>query len=141
LTFVAPRRLTAVSLGLATTLAMHVALSSSAQASCGDWLAHPDDAGAASGGADSDGPMTADHAAESRRTPAGPCHGPHCSKAPVAPLPPSTPVNFSSSGEKLGVIANVAGDEDQGSDFSVFSDADACADAGHPQRIEHPPRS
>ena len=137
----APRRLTAVSLGLATALSMHLALSSSANASCGDWLAHPDDAGAASSNIDGEGQTSAGAAAESRRAPSGPCHGPHCSKAPTAPLPPSAPINFSNSGEKLGVIASVAGDEDEGSDFGVFSGDDACAYAGYPQRIEHPPRA
>lgn len=116
-----------------------------ARASCGDWLAHPNDSMIASKA----GASSPDHSKValsgkhdgSRRSPlSAPCRGPHCRKAP-APLSPSSPLSVDVRLDRLALVPHGGSSEPTACRFRSGHDADVQSLAGFPSRIEHPPRA
>jgi hypothetical protein len=117
----------------------------SADASCGDWLAHTHDMAAMHGGDDANRQHRRDQAsvnneARSSDHPVSkPCHGPFCRNAPSQPAPPA-PVNINLHVEKL-VLCGLADLNLTGCRQSQFGgETDAHPLRGFPNLIDHPPR-
>jgi hypothetical protein len=116
-------------------------------ATCGDWLAHPDQSPTAVERTGSDAHVLVDEdgsvdgTLRSSEQPFPlPCHGPYCRNAPTKPVPTAPPTTVNASDKLLlaaqGIVCNPL------SRWSyVSSDTSAHAVRGFPVDIEHPPRA
>jgi hypothetical protein len=117
-------------------------LSSVASATCGDWLAgsgHSMPAVASEGfliQLPSDGSLQL-----AGRLPAKkPCNGPMCQKSPGAPAP-AVPPTILERVDRIGASLASAAVDSLAGEFALSSEWDARPLAGHPSRVEHPPRA
>jgi hypothetical protein len=117
---------------------------SRAEATCGDWLAHPS-ATAMSQYEHLDHSTAATHPSSndqrrSARLPLSkPCHGPLCRSAPSQPAPPA-PANISFQTEKLALFEIVDTYLADCRRFYNGDDSQSHPLRGFPPRIDHPPR-
>jgi hypothetical protein len=124
-------------------LGLQALIVSSADGSCGDWLAHPPENRASAttslpneaGSRQDEG----DAPRDGQPTGARPCRGVWCGKAPMAP--PPMPVPFPTVNDQMAsTVDSAAGDVDD-LRFALVSCHDAAPRAGFARRIEHPPRA
>lgn len=110
--------------------------SSRANATCGDWLAHPNDAGV-----DQSTPAETPAATAGRHESPRPCSGPFCGRTPTAPAAPAPIQVPTASDQLLAALANssVAVATDRDSALSLVSHA--APQAGFARRIDHPPQA
>lgn len=124
----------------ACVFALLAAFTSVAGASCGDWLAHPNQP-AATAPASSETFPVADSSAVTEKSPLrAPCNGPLCRQAPDVPTPPA-PANVLVHVNKLLVANGAFIGDPQADRFGRAFDGDAYPADGHSLRIEHPPRA
>jgi hypothetical protein len=115
-----------------------IGVTEQAHASCGDWLDH---AAMSENGSPADsatqGKASSDGSSERR----SPCRGPHCSRGPVQPLLPPTPIEItSSSGPKAGIPAFAAVDLELSKQVALWLSPAATPLCGYPASIDRPPR-
>jgi hypothetical protein len=132
---------------LTTALSAAIVLShsSTADASCGDWLDLHSQMDAASQLDSSTKKVHLPRHAEKwksssadRPTP-GPCNGPNCRRAPL-PLAPAIPLDWKWSSEKTLFVESI--DASASSDEKVHASHGSRVHAlrGHAPRLDHPPR-
>jgi len=125
------------------SLALLAVIASTAQASCGDWVAHLGDRKLASetsarsraGGEPTRG-IAERGALDSRPLP---CHGPHCRQSPERPLP-LAPTTVPVRGDQLGLV--VAADEasPRAGQFDTHPPSRIHPAKGFFPCLDHPPR-
>jgi hypothetical protein len=118
--------------------------SSSAHASCGDWLAHSGNSMfAAEDGAKSPGQTTAASGTKRNgpleRPLSAPCRGLRCSKAPVDSSPPSSP-SIEVRIDRIALVTHVSSYGLPEQHFFRRYEVSAHSSKGFLPRIEHPPR-
>ena len=126
--------LTRAARGLAAAL-IGVCVSSSAWASCGDYLQHavpPEDMPFAGRDIESHSP------AAPRPDSAPPCHGPNCRSLPPVPTPSPAPVKADTSRDHALTCEFLL--RDDGPQTRQFLSCSARRQAGYPHAIERPPR-
>ena len=107
-------------------------IASSANATCGDWLAHSDDDG---GSAHS----RRDVKRESAKPTTAPCRGPYCGKAPLSSAPISSVADATAASKQL--VASHLGWRDRlAPSFTGPHDNGPLPRRGFPARLECPPR-
>jgi hypothetical protein len=119
-----------------------------ANASCGDWLAHPDETTAmrvsnravASRHSERDPAAVEKLDAPSKLPLSRPCHGPYCRSAPYDPAP-TAPASLHSQIEKLAIFTDSNLGLVARRQVNSGGDSGAHPLRGFPTRIEHPPRA
>lgn len=113
-----------------------VAGTSSAVASCGDWLSHREERKSESS------PAVAIQLGNysNDRSPTTPCNGPNCRRAPSHPANPTTPA-INPPGPESALLGNTAALRLYTLPDSLTSAVEVGPAKGFPSRIDHPPRS
>ncbi len=129
--------------GWLCALTLLTASTSSAQASCGDWLAHIGDRSAASKdfstSRPSGTPTELISGREGRDSQPAPCHGPHCGQAPEQPLP-LLPSNVSLRSEQLVLTATTDFGPPKTWQFDTLRESHVHSAKGFFPCPDHPPR-
>ena len=129
----------AMLLRFSTIVAICLIAASQARATCGDWLAHPDDSKASA--ADGNRAGAGEGAIEST-APAPqpcPCRGPSCGEQPDAPAAP-VPPHVQTVADQLANLARSTSDDVAEGESALRWRENASPTAGYLRRIEHPPR-
>ncbi len=115
-------------------------LSSEAWGTCGDWLDHSSATLSDSVNHSDSSPVdTADTSPTPLETPAKPCDGPQCRRAPSAPLLP-VPVQMESSQREVAYLRSLLELTLLSPRLDALDDHDAHATSGFPFRHERPPK-
>jgi hypothetical protein len=112
-----------------------------AHATCGDWLAHPDD-GPPAGSAPANHPdsATSPGPLESNSQP-GPCRGAFCGQSPSTPIAPPRIQRPTTRDRVVAMLVADEASEAASCDSSLYWQCDAAPLAGFSSRIDHPPRA
>jgi hypothetical protein len=119
---------------------------SRADASCGDWLAHPGtavnmDVDDHAAGANSGSQPMKMGSGSSRRLPgSAPCSGPFCRNAPQQP-DPTVPASISFQTDKIALSYHAGAQLPERLQFYRQGEPEPHPARGFPSRIDHPPRA